>query len=537
MTPEEEFEAAPSPEAEFDAAPPEPSTEPLPPVVQPGPSLRERILGSLVSFTSGSPLFGTVADAAGALGVGGRGGSGLRRDAEQATKQFSPTVAGVPVLPVLGSVAATLPAGAARIGTLGVGASRAARVGLQGGIGAVSAADRGGDAGDVALGTGAGLVGGAGGELVGAGLSRAAEAVRPAATAAANRFAVKALLGGGTMVNRLKNQLGITDEAGMQALGADVRSLGVLGAGPIPRSAGGINEAVQSRLASEGSEIGRIRELADALVASGKASPPDAVQLAQAYEAGVRGATRIADEAAVAPEVMARSSRLIEQATPKLGGVPTTEGGTFKGLWNQTSAMQRSAFSPMEPPATQAARKALERAGVQAARGDLAKQMESAVGPDEMRNLAESMRRYSTAARISDVVEDTAGRAAARNAIGLGDTQLAQTVGATGPVGLGVAGLSSLVRGRGDAAMALGLPVAARVARPLLSAADPAARLGAPAVGRDVVNRSVADPLGPLRQYLDPGPTPQTPPRPPSLANRTTTRDEEEAVDGFLNAP
>jgi hypothetical protein len=503
VTPEEEFDAAPTPEAEFEAAPPAPPAEPLPPVVQPGPSDAEKRWGRIVSFLSGSPLFGTVADAAGALGVGGRGGSGLRRDAEQATEQFSPKVAGVPVLPVLGSVAATLPAGAARIGTLGLGASRAARVGLQGVIGAVSAADRGGDAGDVALGTGVGLVGGAGGELVGAGLSRAAEAVRPAATAAANRFAVKALLGGGTMVNRLKNQLGVTDEAGMQALGADVRSLGVLGAGPIPRSAGGINEAVQSRLASEGSEIGRIRELADALVASGKASPPDAVRLAQAYEAGVRGATRIADEAAVAPEVMARSSRLIEQATPKLGGVPTTEGGTFKGLWNQTSAMQRSAFSPMEPPATQAARKALERAGVQAARGDLARQMEGAVGPDEMRNLAESMRRYSTAARISDVVEDTAGRAAARNTLGLGDTQLAQTVGATGPVGLGVAGLSSMVRGRGDAAMALGLPVAGRIARPLLSAADPAARLGAPAVGRDVVNRSVADPLGPLRQYLE----------------------------------
>jgi hypothetical protein len=509
----EGWEVEPLPDGwEVETSPPttpSPPVDDLPPVVQPGPSTRERILGSIASFASGSPLFGTVSRAAGALGVGG-GASQLQRSAERATEQFSPKVAGVPVLPVAGSIAATLPAGAARIGGLGVNAARATRVGLQGGIGGVTAADRGGGAGDVALGTGAGLVGGAAGEVVGAGLSRAAQAVRPAAEAAANRFAVKALLGGGTMVNRLRNQLGVTDEAGMQALGRDVRSLGVLGVGPIPRSAGGINEAVQARLASEGSEIGRIRELADALVASGKASPPDAVRLAQAYEAGVRGATRIADEAAVAPEVMARSSRLIEQATPKLGGVPTTEGGTFKGLWNQTSAMQKSAFSQLDPPVSVAARRNLERAGVQSARSELAKQMESAVGPDEMRNLAEAMRRYSTAARISDVVEDTAGRAAARNTIGLGDTQLAQTVGATGPVGLGVAGLSSLVRGRGDAAMALGLPVAGRIARPLLSAGDPAARLGAPAALRETQR---------------------------TLTGKTITRDEAEAIDGFLNAP
>ena len=502
MTPEEEFDAAPTPEAEFEAAPPAPPAEPLPPVVQPGPSDAEKRWGRIVSFMSGSPLFGMVADAAGALGVGGRGGSGLRRDAEQATEQFSPKVAGVPVLPVLGSVAATLPAGAARIGTLGVGASRAARIGLQGGIGAVSAADRGGDAGDVALGTGAGLVGGAGGELVGAGLSRAAQAVRPAAARLANTQAVKALMGGGTMVNRLKNQLGITNEAGIQQLGSDVRSLGVLG-NVIPRGAQGINEGVEGVLAAEGSNIGRIRELADELVRSGKASPANAVEMAQNYERGVMEAARLADQTDVAKEVAAQGQKFVRQAVPPMGGVPTTEGGTFGALWDQSSRMQRGAFKPGDSLGEALAKRELSRAGVQEARANLAQQMEGVVGPDEMRELADSMRRYSTAARIEGVTADSASRSVSKNAFGLGDNAVVQTLGLTGPAAAAALPLVSAVRSRGNAALALYAPRAAALARPLLSGADPAARLGAPAVGRDVVNRSVADPLGPLRQYLE----------------------------------
>lgn len=134
------------------------------------PTSREKRWGQVVSFLSGSPLFGTVAKAGDALT-----GQTSQKSAQRATEQFSPKAAGVPVLPVLGGIAATAPAGAARIGgTVGgmalntARASAGARVGLQAGLGGVQAADRGGDAGDVALGTGMGALAGFLGEGAGA---------------------------------------------------------------------------------------------------------------------------------------------------------------------------------------------------------------------------------------------------------------------------------------------------------------------------------------------------------------------------------
>lgn len=481
------------------------------------PSGVERNLGRLVSFASGSPLFGTVSRAAGALGVGGGAGA-LQRSTERATEQFSPKVAGVPVLPVLGGVAATLPAGAARVGgTLGgvalntARASRLARIGLQGGIGGVTAADRGGGAGDVALGTGVGLVGGAVGEAVGAGLTRAAQAVRPAAERLANSQAVKALLGGGSMTNRLKS-MGVTSEAGLQSLGADVRQADVLGVGPIPRSARGINEAVEGVLASSGDEIGRIRELADALVASGKATPANAVEMAEAYERGVLSATRLADQADVAKEVASQGQKFVRQATPPLEGVPTTEGGTFKALWDQSSRMQRGAFKPSDSLGEALAKRELSQAGVQTARGNLAQQMEGIVGPDEMANLADAMRRYSTAARISDTTANTAARSVQNNTFGLGDNALVQTLGLTGPAAAAALPLVSLVRSRGNAAAAMYAPPLARAAAPLLGLAGSGSRMATPAVGRQVQSEQLFRP-SPLRP------------------------DEQESVDAFLTAP
>jgi hypothetical protein len=360
----------------------------------------------------------------------------------------------------------------------------AARTGIQGAIGGVTAADRGGDAVVVALGTGAGLVGGALGEGVGAGLTRLGAAARPYLEGVANSQAVKALLGGGTMVNRLKNQLGVTDEAGLQALGKDVRGLGVLGFGPIPRGPRGINEGVEGVLASTGDEIGRIRELADALVASGKASPANAVEMAQAYERGVLGASRLADQSDVAQEVAAQGAKFIRQATPPLGGVPTTEGGTFKALWDQSSRMQKGAFKPTDSLGDALAKRELSRAGVQSARGNLSQQMEGVVGPDEMSNLAEAMRRYSTAARVSDVTADTAARSVARNTFGLGDSALVQTMGLTGPAAAAALPLVSAVRSRGNAAAAMYAPYLGRAAGPALGLTGAAARRGAPAATR-----------------------------------------------------
>jgi hypothetical protein len=457
----------------------------LPPVVQPGPSTEERVLGSVASFASGSPLFGLVSRASDSLT-----GQNSQKSAARATEQFSPKVAGVPVLPVLGGIAATLPAGAANIAPragaalLGTRGAMAARVGLQGGIGGVQAADRGGSAGDVALGTGVGLAGGVLGEGVGAGLTRAGQAARPALEKVANSQAVKALLGGGTMVNRLKNQLGVTDEAGLQALGKDVRGLGVLGFGPIPRGPRGINEGVEGVLASSGDEIGRIREFADTLVASGKASPANAVEMAQAYERGVLGASRLADQSDVAQEVASQGAKFVRQATPPLGGVPTTEGGTFKALWDQSSRMQKGAFKPTDSLGDALAKRELSRAGVQSARGNLSQQMEGVVGLDEMSNLAEAMKRYSTAARVSDVTADTAARNVAKSTFGLGDNALVQTMGLTGPAAAAALPLVSAVRSRGNAAVAMYAPYLGRAAGPALGLTGAAARMAAPAATR-----------------------------------------------------
>jgi hypothetical protein len=130
-----------------------------------GPSLKEKLLGSYVSYASGSPLFNTVADAAGSLGVGG-GFNRLKQSAAQATEQFSPKIpksvpliGGAPVLPMLGTTVATSP--------IGAGASALGRIGLTGGVGGVMAADRGGDAVDIAGGTLSGFAAGGAGELGG----------------------------------------------------------------------------------------------------------------------------------------------------------------------------------------------------------------------------------------------------------------------------------------------------------------------------------------------------------------------------------
>jgi len=451
VTPEEEFEAAPSPEAEFDAAPPEPSTEPLPPVVQPGPSLRERILGSLVSFTSGSPLFGTVADAAGALGVGGRGGSGLRRDAEQATKQFSPTVAGVPVLPVLGSVAATLPAGAARIGTLGVGASRAARVGLQGTIGAVSAADRGGDAGDVALGTVTGLGGGLGGEFVGAVGSRIAKgaasrigdvvatrAAKDAADVAADVAAAEGRYGAATQaLNRTGENLN-RSVAGLPPTSGSLL--------PVPTQQRALNAL------TDPDTIKALTEVAERDIANLPTKTADYLRLQAAAQAARAGAPA---EAAKRTSDYFNTGVLRGEVVPRLG--PLAQRAALAAAAGGVTSMLDGGFG-------------VGVGSVMGAQGLLT------MG----RNVAKSPR-----------------------------VQRAALEGMISGIGAANAGLRRLGTAAG----------------------------GVRATQVDDSARSVADPLGPLRQYLDPGPTPQTPPRPQSLTNRTITRDEAEAVDAFLSAP
>lgn len=137
----------------------------------PGLDFRRRVLEGILSTASGSPVFGRLAGATEAVPALLRGQPvdeayerGKREallEAQRATAAASPTVAGVPVLPVVGGAATTFPAGAAT--------SMAGRLALQTGLGATSATDIGkGTAGEALTGAGLGLAFGAAGEAASA---------------------------------------------------------------------------------------------------------------------------------------------------------------------------------------------------------------------------------------------------------------------------------------------------------------------------------------------------------------------------------
>jgi len=470
---------------------PAPPAEPLPPVVQPGPSDAEKRWGRIVSFLSGSPLFGTVAEAAGALGVGGRGGSGLRRDAEQATEQFSPKVAGVPVLPVLGSVAATLPAGAARIGTLGVGAARAARVGLQGGIGAVSAADRGGDAGDVALGTGAGLVGGAAGEAGSAALTAGLRRV-------ASGMGLRAM-GARAGISESLGQRGYETVADARRLANEALEAGVVRAGRTAEDVA--QQAGEHQQFVTGPLIEDAIEQANAAAARGAAAPFDFDEAAWRSAENLMRRGRPApaplnpQEQAAGRGAMSMVRRVAETSTP--------EGmGSFSEANRLKQSLQNSVNYGVN--ATKESTQ-MQRGAAAGVRQSIEEQVGRAAGPDVAETLAGANRRWGAMQDVKEVALDEARRQAQRKfpllqtlmgaAAGSGASQSATG----GLVGGGLATLGHYIGPRVPSTLAVGSFLAAPVAQRV----GPYVAGAIPAVGRDVVNRSVADPLGPLRQYLE----------------------------------
>lgn len=508
-------------EVQWDKAPtPQPSMAtdalPAPPTERKigEPTEREKRWGQVVSFLSGSPLFGTVSRAAGALPpvdlpilgqVTGGGESRGIRAAQQATEQFSPKVAGVPVLPVAGGMVATAPAGAARVGgTLGgialntPRASMLARIGLQGGIGAVEAADKGQSVG---VGTAAGLAGGAAGEGAAAGLGALARRAGPALRGFAEEQALKALLGGGTIVNRVKTQLGIGSEAQAKALGRDVLDAKLLGGALGPRTTVGINEANKRALAESGGVIGEGIETWDRLAADEAAKAaaaglpswtrPDTSAARAAFERGAtQAAQRTGTAAQTLPEVLPMGSALEE---PNVN--------TMRRLWDTKTQLGNQAFPPNTPRITEKSQ--MMRAGQQQAARNIEAQLEGRIGPDQMDDVRAAMKRYSLGKRIEGVVEDAATRDMAKSGPGFKDYQAAETLGLTGAPGFMAAMGSKLIRGRGNATLALGADAASRYAGGALGMAGAAARLGVPEAAR----QTLADPLGPLRQYL--GMTPE----------------------------
>lgn len=507
MTPEEEYEyelakakalktkKAPAPVSAEDQA----GVDALNERQREGGSPEERRWGQIVSFLSGSPAFGTVSRAADSLT-----GRNSQRSAQMATDQYSPKiprsvplVGGAPVLPIAGSMAATLPAGAARIGgTVGgmalntARASAGARVGLQAGIGGVTAADRGGGAGDIAAGTGMGALAGLMGEGAGAGLSRLGTAVRQPLSDFAESTAVKALLGGGQIVNRVKNAMGIRSEPQLQALGREVLDEGLLAnAVGMPRNTIGINEANKRMLETAGGTIGEGVQMGDRIASTlppGSLGTPQPAQAADVFRRGVDAAAqRTGTAMQSAPEVAAMGSAL------EMPGL-----NSFRQMWDTKAALGNQAFAPGAARVSEKA--GLMRAGQQAAARDIEGQLANAIGPDEMDAVRAAMGKYRLGKRVEGVVEDAATRDMAKSGPGLKDLQVSQTAGATGWLGLPVAMASKFVRGRLDSGMAVGADALSRYAPAIGGVSGAGARMGAPAA----VRQSIADPLGPLRQYL-----------------------------------
>jgi phage terminase small subunit len=157
-----------------------------------GPALdfRRRVLEGILSTASGSPAYGRMGGAvsAGKALLAGqpmveayeRGKREVLTEAQRATALASPTVAGLPVLPIAGGALATAPAGAAP--------SMVGRLAMQAGLGATSATDVGrGTAGEALTGAGLGLAFGAAGEAASAIPAAAGRYLGDKAAAAAQR--------------------------------------------------------------------------------------------------------------------------------------------------------------------------------------------------------------------------------------------------------------------------------------------------------------------------------------------------------------
>jgi hypothetical protein len=490
-----------------------------------------------------------------------------------------PLVGGAPVLPMVGGAASTFPAGAVRgpLALAGVAgkplAAAASRVALSGGIGALQGylggpsslmqGDVAGTAKETAMGLGGGLAGGAVGEGLGFGLSKAAGALPRLAERFAVEQAIKAGTGGGRMRNILRKEGYLTPEQ-QREFGQELIDLGLLkGPAGLPRSATGTHEALLAQLGASGEQLGSIRKLADviqqrknmtpleranSLAAASPSEAPllqraddaiaqlqasganigesDAAQVARAYESGVAQSAKygVHTRPDVMEPVLERRMDIVAQGSPRMGPVgvqttprATTLGGTYEGLWGQTSRMQETAFEGQPGVDVARARKELMKGGVQSARRELARQMEMTLPAEEAAQHAASMREFSRLKNVEGIIEDTAGRAAANSSVGLGTTQMAQVMFGSGPLATAALPVLALTRGRANAFNALYAPTIARGAGAGMRAGEAASRIGAPVAAR----QSVSDALGPLRQYLQ----------------LTPEEQRQRSIDAFRGAP
>lgn len=493
------------------------------------PTARERRWGQIVSFMSGSPLFGTVSNAAGVMSrspelqplasavsplagvVAGAsamsgnyaGKNNLLADANKASEQYSPKipksvplVGGAPVLPLVGGMVATAPAGAANIGRgvltrAGAGmlparAAMAGRVGLQGGVGALTAADRGGDAGDIALGGGAGLVGGAVGEGASAGVASGLQSL-------ASRMGLRAM-GARAGITESLGKHGYETVADGRRLANEALEAGVIRAGrtaeDVAKQAGEHQEFVSGPLIDDA--ISR----ANAAAASGAAQPFDFDQAAWRSAENLMSRNRSGpaplnpQEQAVGHGAMNMVRRISETATPEGMGSFSEANRLKQGLQNSVNYGVNATKESTQ----------MQRGAAAGMRQSIEEQVGRAAGPEVAETLAGANSRWGSMQDVKEIALDEARRQAQRK-FPLGQVLMGAVAGGAGSQSpLGAAAVGSLTA----LGHYLGPRVPSTVAVGAFKAAPAVQKLGsyvamtAPAAAR----QSVADPMGPLRQYL-----------------------------------
>jgi hypothetical protein len=350
----------------------------------------------------------------------------------------------------------------------------------------------------------------AAGAQLGAALGGAAPAVQAAAARTvvpwlrhlAERMAVRAVAPTPGLTNRLHSVLGLRSQEDIQAFGRRLLDEGLVPAGGTPAST---LERAQRVTQAEGGRIGEVLEKADKLVKEGVVAPPS------------RHLQRIAVRQAIAqaadtPVAQAEAQPVLQHLLERVGEAPSATNAarpaTFRELWTAKSQLQRA----LKPEATSSLGQQLYREGVAGYTRGVYRQLEDALGPVDAETVREAARRYGVARQAEKLLEQEVTRAAARQPVGLLDTQLGQVAGTTG------------IPLAGPAVTALSAAFRSRLPSAIARAADALAK---PRPARDVAPlvRAVTDYEAASREEKGPDVRP--------LAKR----DEEEAVTAFLSGP
>ena len=419
-----------------------------------------------------------------------------RADRDRARVEQARATAANPKLSTASQIAGALVVPAPKLGaaaTVGTAAKTGALLGGGAAAGGTEADLTRGEFGqaarDVAMGVGAG---GALGAVVPPLTAAAGRVLRPVLDRFANRQAVKAVLPNATLSNPLRDKLRVKTDADVQELGQEIRQSGILGS-VIPRSAVAAKEANEAALAEAGAAIGERLQQADDAVAAGMASGqptwnrPDVGAVRGAFDEAVQQASQRTGTAAMAaPEVLAKGEAFIQ---PNVS--------SWRRVWDTKATMGDQAFSR---EATSLNEKiGMLQQGQQGAAREIERQLEQQIGPDEMAALKAAMQRYHLGKRIEDTLGTKADRMLTAPPIGPLELQAMQTAGISQLPGLAGAAALRWARGRAFAAAALYAP---RVARGVGELGRGVTPLLSQTVGDAAAVKSVADPLGPLRQYL-----------------------------------